>query len=361
MSNHTNLFPNFTDETSQLFLNFNDIVDNLFTKFPKAEFYVAGIGAITNILHLIVISQKAMMMSSTNVILIGIVIHDLMLMLSILSPFVNRPRIGGCDPPPSLIRVHLELLSYAISDSSRRTSSWLGVSLAFVRFAVLKNARKLRPTNLGKLRFGWIIVFIMSFISILFAAAYRFRFKLIQFETWHPPPSCEFSENFTRPEYGYLQRAIFYDYHELLLKLSFLIDGILAKFVPCFILILLGFLLVKELKHAQGSRKMMRSKKESASKNRTTKIVICMTVSYLVAEFPLGLIMILQFVLAETPGFLLVLSKMQLLFNLINTCNATIHCFICFSLSVHYRNTVKRMLYCYKKRVAVVQAFSVQP
>ncbi|PIC28927.1 hypothetical protein B9Z55_020690 [Caenorhabditis nigoni] len=352
MSNHTVLFPNFTDETTQLFLNFNEIVDNLLTKFPKAEFYVAGIGAITNILHLIVITRKSMMTSSTNVILIGIGIHDLMVMLSILSPFVNRARIGGCDPPPSLIRVHLELLSYAISDSSRRTSSWLGVSLAFVRFVVLKNSRKLRPTNLGKLRIGWILVSVTSIISIIFAAAYRFRFEVVWFATWHPPPSCGFSENFTRSEYGYLQRAIFYDYHELLLKMSFLIDGILAKCVPCFILILLGFLLVKELKQAQESRKMMGSrKKESGSKNRTTKIVICMTISYLVAEFPLGIIMILQFVLAETPGFLLVLSKMQLLFNLMNTCNATIHCFICFLLSVHYRNTVKRMLCCYKKRV----------
>ncbi|KAF1753758.1 hypothetical protein GCK72_020315 [Caenorhabditis remanei] len=276
-----------------------------------------------------------MMTSSTNVLLIGIGVHDLSVMLSVLAPMVDRADINGCDLPPSELRVYIELFSYSITDLSRRCSLWLGVSLALVR-----------PAKLGLIRFGWYIIIILTLISFLFTVPFHFRLTVVDFADWHPKPECGFPENFTVREYGYLQRPIYYENNELVLKLNFLLNAIFSKILPCILFIFLGFFLGKELKYVKESRKSIVEVNVSKKRPRTTKLVIYMTISYLLAEFPAGIIIILQYVLVETPGFLVLLSSLALLFNFLNTLNATVHCFICFTMSIHYRNTVKRILYC---------------
>ncbi|EGT59113.1 hypothetical protein CAEBREN_01377 [Caenorhabditis brenneri] len=345
-------FPDFSNETRLFLWELNGFINSIFETFPHMESFVAFLGLVTNTIHLMVLTRKVMMTSSTNVILIGIGIYDLTIMLMLLVPLIGRTKPGGCDLPPTLLRVELEFIGHTITDFSRRCSLWLGLSLAAVRYIVLKHTRKLRPCKLKKLRIGWFIFAIISITSSLFSLLYWGRLTVISFADWVPEPVCGFPEKFSLPLYGYYQRSIYYENNELLLKFNFLLNGIFSKILPCILFILLTIFLIRELNHVDQTRK--NSGREVQRK--TTKLVIYMTISYLVAELPLGIVNVLEFILTDNPGFLTLIESIKLLFNFINTLNATVHCFICFSLSIHYRSTVRKMFCGRRKQVKTIDA-----
>ncbi|PIC29578.1 hypothetical protein B9Z55_021115 [Caenorhabditis nigoni] len=72
--------------------------------------------------------------------------------------------------------------------------------------------------------------------------------------------------------------------------------------------------------------------------DKTTSLVIFMTCTFFIVEFPSGIVVVLQVAFTEL-GYLYIATSVSHICNAIFTLNAITHCLICFLMSVQYRNT----------------------
>ncbi|CAL2043578.1 unnamed protein product [Caenorhabditis brenneri] len=73
--------------------------------------------------------------------------------------------------------------------------------------------------------------------------------------------------------------------------------------------------------------------------DRTTVLVIAMTVTFFIASLPSGIFTVFKSIYADE-GFIYLSALVDHFCKAILTLNATIHCFICFAMSTDYRKTV---------------------
>ncbi|CAP26805.2 Protein CBR-SRW-98 [Caenorhabditis briggsae] len=133
--------------------------------------------------------------------------------------------------------------------------------------------------------------------------------------------------------------------NEVFGKSYMLINGIISKIIPCILLPLLTFLLVLELRRAEIIRKTSNFTKRSENNGteKTTGLVIFMTVSFFVLELPIGISWCFQVAYTDL-GFLYLATYLNHLCNSIFIINATFHGIVCFMMSSQYRATVWKIL-----------------
>ncbi|PIC23706.1 hypothetical protein B9Z55_017314 [Caenorhabditis nigoni] len=131
-------------------------------------------------------------------------------------------------------------------------------------------------------------------------------------------------------------------------QILYVIDGILRIF-PSAILPILTYLLVKELKNAKLLRRKMsftRTKEENTDSDHTTKIVVFMTISSMIAQVPLGIVYVGQG-LETSQDFQNLAMDLISIFGVFSALNAALHCFICLSVSSQYRESAKKTFNCF--------------
>uniref|UniRef100_A0A1I7UE34 G_PROTEIN_RECEP_F1_2 domain-containing protein n=1 Tax=Caenorhabditis tropicalis TaxID=1561998 RepID=A0A1I7UE34_9PELO len=126
-----------------------------------------------------------------------------------------------------------------------------------------------------------------------------------------------------------------------------------VRLVPTILYPILTVVLLYQLRSIKKRRQSSKNSLNDRS-GSTTKLILFMTVCFMLSEGLAGVDMIWIMHLNEGKGdegddeLLTILGTGQYICNNLRTINATSHCFVCFFMSSQYRETVKKM-FCWKK------------
>ncbi|ULT86963.1 hypothetical protein L3Y34_006602 [Caenorhabditis briggsae] len=131
----------------------------------------------------------------------------------------------------------------------------------------------------------------------------------------------------------------------LSLQIFSVIDG-LIKIIPTLMFPILTVILVRELKKAADSRKKAsvgsEKHEENSKSHQATKLVILMTITYMAAEGPLGIIYVVQGFVTQPPGIVEMTMDLIDIFGVFVSINAIMHCVIYLTVSSQYQKSAKK-------------------
>ncbi|KAF1753367.1 hypothetical protein GCK72_019923 [Caenorhabditis remanei] len=289
--------------------------------------------------------------NSINVIMIGIAACDLFNMSFVVYENLlelTHPDIE-CWAPSTYLSQMIELWASAIKDDLRRLTAWLGVLMAVIRLLIVKNSLNPKFKCLSYPKFSLIVMLVAFIMSTFWSLFYWARLTVIEIQPWKPAEHCVgFPANFTETQYTVAVNNVFMNDALLMIQVFLITDGIL-KIIPTIMFPILTFLLVRELNHVEVSRRKIsvaQGRDESSRNDHTTNLVILMTVTFMTAEGPLGVVYVVQALVTNSNGFMQMTSDLMNIFGLFVALNATTHCLICLAVSSQYRKTVKDLFTC---------------
>ncbi|CAL2043569.1 unnamed protein product [Caenorhabditis brenneri] len=341
----TLLFPNADESSRVKFYQLMLTLEKFARPSLQFQYYLSFFGIVLTILHLIVLTRKAMMMSSIITIMIGIGICDLIAMISTIesSGMFFDEEGTDCTPPVTLLSYKVFWVFVVIRDFVRRSSTWLGVMMALVRFMVIKFGTSMRFQKFSKPISGFFVIWGCFILSSGLSLIYYFRYDIIEKGVWQPMSYCK-DIPLTSRYTVYTQRRseLYTSNNEVFGKTYMLVNGIVSKIIPCILLPILTFILVLELRRAEAMRKSSNFSKRISSE-KTTGLVIFMAVSFFILELPIGISWVFQVSYTDF-GFLYLATYVSHMCNSIFIINATTHSVVCFLMSSQYRVTVAALL-----------------
>ncbi|EFP05339.1 hypothetical protein CRE_27028 [Caenorhabditis remanei] len=334
-------FKEYEASTATNLCKFRNFVMNIMAFAP----YISLVCLLINLFHVIVLTQKSMRNSSINLILAAVAISDICFLLFPIQ--LEVVAIQDSFQPCSTMNSYPVLLIKSIFDSiqftSRRFSIWLSLSIAVIRTLVVRNPLDPKISQLSKPKsLGYCILCILPIclpVSILGWLKYNLVLNPVQgFCAETNSPMIQYSSN-------YSDLFIANDY--FVFRLYNFLESIISKLIPCILFPIFTFLLVKELLKAEKSRaKMLNSGHSENSSGRKTKLVLYLTITFFIADFPLGIVIFLKLFFYPSSAITEVLNIFTFLFSFCLTVNTSTHMFICFYMSSQYRQTAKLILCC---------------
>ncbi|XP_074644364.1 G-protein coupled receptor dmsr-1-like, partial [Tubulanus polymorphus] len=249
---------------------------------------VCVFGIFSNILNVIVLTQKHMI-SSTNYILIALAVADLLKMMSYL-PYamyfyiITAPSDAASHPKGWIIFI---LWHNAFVITCHTIAMWLTVALAVFRYIVVcHHTQGPRLCNLyrAKITIGSIIV------ATLF-------FCIPQYMLQEIIPSGD--------GYWFKISAIAEANNGLLQGISFWVYGVSIKIAPCIVLTLLSALLIRAMYIANEKRARLKSQGKRAESerthehNRTTAMLVAVVLCFVITELPQGILILISGILGK--------------------------------------------------------------
>ncbi|EFO95370.1 hypothetical protein CRE_08669 [Caenorhabditis remanei] len=296
-------FPD-SDDSTKLFLR--DVLKMFeFFSHPtiRIQFYIAILGLIVTFFHLIILTRKTMITTSVISIMIGVGTCDLMAMIAtIIYSWIiyNEDDSDPCVRPLPLTQMYVYWVFINLRELVRRSSTWLGVVMALIRYINLKYWTNTKYRHFSLPLYGFRSFFWCILGSIPFTVIYFFRYDIIFEKMWNPPKKCGIS-NGEIPNlkvYTQIPSALFTDFGGLFGKIYMFLNGIATKILPCILLPLLTFILIIEIKRAGKTRITANFMKRKKS-DKTTGLVIFMTFSFFIVELPIGIVVVLQVAYTE--------------------------------------------------------------
>ncbi|CAI2352882.1 unnamed protein product [Caenorhabditis sp. 36 PRJEB53466] len=320
---------------------------NLVNVFDAYAYIFAAIDLMINTFHAYILSRKHMRTSSTNSILLGIALVDMVFPLISIK---KQTRIwmfgsGNCTAVEGLFETNLDWALYTLRDDFRRCSTWLGLSLAAVRTIAVRNTMNHNFKYVSQSRFGCKLILSVIALSSFLSAFYYLRFKIAENGTyWTPPTECEgYAPGYTAPNYVYQEQALYTFSNAIFRKVYYILVGALGKFIPCILFPVFAVILIRELRNAKKVRAQATKDGNGTKKDLTTRLVIYMTVSFFVIEFPIGICFWIE-AAASTSDSKSVATSIITLLNTVYIVMTLTHFSICFFMSTQYRRTVISVL-----------------
>ncbi|CAL2046419.1 unnamed protein product [Caenorhabditis brenneri] len=362
------LFSNYTGESKTFWTTVSKFVQSLGSSLDLSTFVISLIGILANTFHLIVLTRKSMRNQTVNLFLTGIAFCDLARMfcvIAILLPMFNVIYIQSqvpdqCLAPQWYITMVISTLCVTTNIIVQQLSIWYAVTIAILRTLVVWYPFNPRICSLIDAKYGirpflFVTAIFVPFWIISYSEDYVRSYRL-----WTPPPECtNFPSNYSIMEYYYDVVPIFGESSTESYLIALVLQGVLCKLVPCVILPLATISLILGL---NKSRRLTFDKKND-SNQRSTKLVIFMTLSFFIANFPLGLLYLTEVVVHDSFGLAFIAKRLTSVFTLLNVVNGTVHFLICFFMSSQYRATARNILNCCgppNESVQSVSAFTVQ-
>ncbi|CAO4378595.1 unnamed protein product [Caenorhabditis nigoni] len=139
------LFPNSDDFSKLKLYNLMLALEKLARPSLQFQYFLSIFGIVLTILHLVILTRKGMMMSSIIAIMVGIGICDLIAMIATIQSvdFFFDEEGTDCTPPISYFTYKSSWVFVVIRDFVRRSSTWLAVMMALIRFVFIKFGAKL--------------------------------------------------------------------------------------------------------------------------------------------------------------------------------------------------------------------------
>ncbi|CAI5453437.1 unnamed protein product [Caenorhabditis angaria] len=333
-------FPGYPKSTQIFLVDFIDKLSNFdHLIFTKIEFVACILAILINIFHSFILSQKSMRTSSTNVVLLGLSLIDILSMglgayadFELIFQFDEIPDI--CAEPLSYFRIMISEFSKILVDFSRRGSTYLSLSLVTIRAFAISQIMNPRFDFLTKPKTGWLTILANSIICGLLCIPQALSYHIESYP-WSPPKGCvnKFPKNYKKLEYFFIASPwIIFD----TFSMNTMLDAVLAKYVPVILFIVMTLVLIRAIKKASKDQgKSGKAKKDDPDK--TSKLVLFTTISVIIAELPIGILYVFQSLYDNVIGWIMIgffnplydqirrsLNKQtdQLAFDRIDTLNA---------------------------------------
>ncbi|XP_060078483.1 G-protein coupled receptor dmsr-1-like [Ylistrum balloti] len=277
--------------------------------------YLAAIvcvfGVIANILNIVVLTRKNMQ-TSTNVILTGLAISDGATMAAYFPWVLWMYIIYGTDVSPkrdTLECAHFQMWYAIFSVIVHSISIWLTVTLAVFRYIFIRFPRRgTRYCNIQRAKLAVVIVVVVVIIVCIPNS--------VNYEIYDGVASV------VVPESRWGNETIYWVTHKkttqfqvFINKFNFWVQALLVKLLPCVMLTVFSFLLVKTMRDAEKRRKKLLSKtpisdgesgatssgggnhkknKKSNRSNRTTTMLLLVVLLFILTETPQGVLNVLS-------------------------------------------------------------------
>uniref|UniRef100_A0A1I7UWM9 Protein kinase domain-containing protein n=1 Tax=Caenorhabditis tropicalis TaxID=1561998 RepID=A0A1I7UWM9_9PELO len=312
-----------------------------------------------NIFHLIILFQKELRKTSIFILMIGICLADISGFLvafydqgisrnwfdmtsSIWKLLTPAFLYSSCISYDYIVIDVAHTLKVLVQMASRPVSIWLAILMAGIRtlsviFPMSSWIQKLSH---------WKSAILMTIVVCVFWTIY-YSWELIFIERlWfadHTNGMC--------PIYylGPIPNDTIFAFH---LKHYHIIQTrerleYIIRLVPTSLYPILSIFLFIELRKIRKRREKM-NKNEKSSSDNTTKLILFMTVSFMLSEGLSGILTIMSLTIPDSDkygefdwrGWIAVA---QAVVNNLRSLNALSHFFVCFAMSSQYRDTVKRI------------------
>ncbi|CTQ86837.1 G-protein coupled receptors family 1 profile domain-containing protein [Caenorhabditis elegans] len=227
--------------------------------------------------------------------------------------------------------------------------------MALVRLMMIKFGAGLRFQKCSKPAFGFAVIFWCFVFSSMLSSFYYFRYNIIEKGSWGPKDYCTGIPLTTSATIHTQELSQLFTMNDEFFGKSYMfVNGIVSKIIPCILLPFLTVLLIVELQKAEQLRKISSMTKRISSE-KTTGLVIFMTVSFFVLELPIGISLIFQVSYTDF-GYLYLATYINHVCNSIFIINATSHGVLCFFMSTQYRLTVAQILKIKNNQVTTVHS-----
>ncbi|KAF1754909.1 hypothetical protein GCK72_021474 [Caenorhabditis remanei] len=247
---------------------------------------------VINVFHVFILSRKTVSSTAVNCILLGMGVVDILSPVIYIKIAVNNwlePR--ECKLPSSYIQVVVDWIFYAIRDNFRRCSVWLGLTLAIIRTISLKTATKNRFNFINESKTGRTAIFVIVLLSSLLSICYVFRYQIVHtVEPWIPqaectnlldPPADHILHRYTISEITSTGSML----EEPARKVHLVLTAIFGKIIPSILFPISAIILILELRKT----KKLRISTENKHSERTNRLVVYMTVTFIIIELPIGI------------------------------------------------------------------------
>ncbi|KAL4221000.1 G-protein coupled receptor [Mactra antiquata] len=245
---------------------------------------ICVIGIPLNIINIIVLTRRQME-TPINCILLWLAVADIATMMSYV-PFAVHfycefSAYSISSEKNSWGWMNFLLVYINFSSTTHTISIWLAVALAMFRHHHVHSPSTGSITQVRRLVRARFIVFIIVAMSVVFMIPNYLSHKLRE---------VRFRDNTT----GY----VFQDWElgsgkiKPIKVISLLTYSILAKIIPCVLIIVYGGLLLQTLKNTMKKRRRLTGTRHGPDPSRTTIMLLVVIVLFLVTELPQGILIL---------------------------------------------------------------------
>ncbi|PIC23815.1 hypothetical protein B9Z55_017379 [Caenorhabditis nigoni] len=304
---------------------------------------------ILNLLHLIVLLRKDLRSFAIYIFMIGICISDILTnsidftyiageisWMPIL--FAGSGEMSCLRDDYSEVNVGAQTLA-TLLDISKRLSVWLAILMA-----IMRNLSVLYPTNqriqsMSKAKGALVILGTCVLFWVVFNTWHFVLYRIF----WLPDnanASCkQYYKSSITPRYVLAAPS---DLHGTMLDWGFI--EIIMKFAATTCYPILTISLLITLRKIKNRRKKS-DKKKSEKPDHTTRLILLMTIFFMVSEGFAGVLALFQYnmmyFMEINEEFVYAINAAQYPVSVLRTLNALSHPIVCFLLSSQYRDTVR--------------------
>ncbi|KAK3603463.1 hypothetical protein CHS0354_030303, partial [Potamilus streckersoni] len=322
--------------------------------------YLAAIvcvfGVIANILNIIILTRKNMI-SSTNIILTGLAISD-GLTMALYFPYALQMYViygTAAHPQRDTLGCARFQMAYAIlSVILHSISIWLTVTLAVFRYVFIRFPR--RGAKLCSVKRAKLSVIIVSVVVTIVCIPNSVNYSIYS-------DTMSALKNDTTKVNGtifWIDVKNNYFWEQVMKKCNFWIQATLVKIIPCVLLTIFSFLLVRTMRGAERRRKLLMNQtsctpnngetqpigngsKRSKRSIRTTRMLLTVVILFLITEIPQGVMHVLSDLIENF--FHKVYTPLGDLMDILTLINNGINFVLYCTMSKQFRDTFL-MMFC---------------
>ncbi|CAO4377241.1 unnamed protein product [Caenorhabditis nigoni] len=293
--------------------------------------------------------------------MIGIAICDLIVLYENVYDGIQGYWFYGSQNPcinsKNYWYLYSKLIGEVLWSVFERASFWLGVFLALIRLVIMKNA--IASLKISKPLFGYLLILVLVGLSSVHSALYYCGYSIDPWGTWTPKETCTgYFANYSEPTF-YRNFADSKNLAKIGTRYQ-VIDGISRILVSIFYPILAILLIFKIRKSIKSASQALNSR-HYEERYRTCRMILVMTVFYVIASAPSGVSEYIQFIVNIKSSSILALlvGYGSIFISALFCLNASSHGIINFTMSSKYRQTVKKFLGMEKQRQGSMVLVSV--
>ncbi|EFP01248.1 hypothetical protein CRE_24408 [Caenorhabditis remanei] len=343
-------FPNYNGWTLKLicFL-YDDFYDFVNDHLQKNGVHVAAVCILINIFHIIVLTQKSMRTSSIYVLLAAVAFMDICsLSYDVHVEIVNFFKVMTvCYSKETDYRILvINNIMDTIRNFARRCSTWLSLSIAVIRTIVIKYPMNPKVEILSQPKAGFFTIIGVLFLCFPIQILDSYRYEI---EFTDPHYKC--SQDLLKAEFLFYQNIkslSFPSNNKKLYTFYKITDALLSKIIPCIAFPVVTLFLILKIRKANIQRQKLESSSETKKSKNTSKLVLCLTLPFFIAELPLGIVfwMSQSDIFVEEERFYFILEAFEKCFSFILSATTATHMIICVFMSSQYRESLISVLQC---------------
>ncbi|CAB05641.2 G-protein coupled receptors family 1 profile domain-containing protein [Caenorhabditis elegans] len=332
----------------------NEELLNLFEQIARLvldiQFLVSIVGFILTLPHLFILTRKSMRTSSTNSIMTGIAIIDLVVLLQVILErglwFLTHD--SPCINLHSFIFEMFFWIGDFLRDTGERASFWMGVFLVLVRLLITKIPES--TERLSSYAFGYLIFILMLTVHSLISYSYYREYHL-EDSTWLPGEECtEYPEGYI--EKGYIRNVQDQDNYSAIIEDYKFNDG-MSKILISILYPVLAIFLIFDIRKSARIASAAHSEKNAKERYHSGRMILLMTIFYTITSAPGGISDFIQ-IYCQVPThsiMTIIIAYGSIFLSALFCLNSASHCLINFSMSTNYRKAAKMVFFANRKQM----------